>query len=378
MILSLLFFMDRFDNLDARNKTNSLLKDLYELDEGIYSLKDGILYQNDYKVSNKTYVKADGDINIDKYNNVRLSLSYKDRCIFKTYMGKIEIEKRVCDGFKDIDVTINRNNNKISFVSDVKNLDYKLSSSDDFKGEWISEDYKDNIVLRKYNEGKNYIWFKDSEGNLSNVYEFEVECFRSTKSKYDNSVFYCSGSTVKVDNIDFVVVKDTNISTTLMKYLPDIKINQCYSSNNIYCYYEKNDKNTYNWENSYINYYLNNEFLSKLSSKTRELLDDSEICIDEDSVCDDESCIGRTKEEIVSNEYICNKYTSSKLRLITYDEFNYVYGRASNKDVLNGNYWALNSFYKDYGSSIQYNLDFYVYENLTNELDIKPVIVLRK
>lgn len=370
--------MDKSDNISAKNKTNILLQDLYELEEGDYYLKDGIIYKDNYKVSNKFYVNASGEINKDKYNNVRFSLSYKDRCIYKTYMGTINIEQRVCDGFDDIDISINRNNNKISFISSVKNLEYRISNEDDFKGEWIHEEYSDNIVLKYYSEGKNYIWFKDSEGNLSDVYEFSVDCFRSTKSKYDENVFYCSGSTVNLDGIDFVVVKDSNSSITLMKYLPDIKINQCTKNSSEYCFYEKKNKNTYDWKNSYINYYLNTEFIKKLSSNTKDKLIDSEICIDNNSVCDNESCVGRTKEDIIRNEYTCNNYINSRVRLITYNEFDYVYKRASNKNVLNGNYWALNSFYNDYGSSIQYNLDFYIYEDLTKELDIKPVIVLRK
>ena len=64
--------------------------------------------------------------------------------------------------------------------------------------------------------------------------------------------------------------------------------------------------------------------------------------------------------------------------LISYDDFNYAYSTAKNKENLKGNYLSLNSM--EYGkvSSIQYNFDYYVLENITNKLDIKPVIIIDK
>ena len=323
-------------------------------------------------------MSGNGKINVDKYGNVSFTIYYENKCVNKTPLGKINVNKK-CIGNKDIKITINKNNNKISFVSNIKNLDYKISTHDDFIGEWIHEDYKDNIVLKRYNEGKNYIWFKDSEGNVSEVISFEVNCFTSTKSTYDKNVFYCSGSTIKLDNIDFLVIKDNNDSIKLMKYTPiDDILSQCTKEESEYCYYTKDKNNSYNWTNSYVNYFLNSEFIKKLSISTINNLVDEYICDDLDSICNEESCVGISKDYIDKNNYICNSYTKSRVRVISYDEFNYVYSKTSNKKVLNGNYWAINSFSKDNGSSIQYNQDFYVFEGLTNSKDIKPVITLHK
>ena len=375
----LVFFVYRYRNINIKNEANHLLKDLYYLRSGTYKLKNGIIYQDDEEIGSKAYFLASGDIEIDKYNNVRFNLTYEDKCVSKTYEGNINVIVGSCNKFETVKVKINKNNNKISFISDTKNLEYKISYDDDYVGEWIKEDYKDNIVLKSYNEGVNYIWFKDSNGNISDTLTFKVDCLYTTRTKYDNKVFYCSGSTVKIDNIDFVVVKDNSTTITLMKFLPiDDKLSHCVKDNENYCFYEKSKKNTYNWKNSYVNYYLNNEFIKELSNETIESLVSNKICIDTDSKCGDELCIGRSREEINRRNFKCDKYTISNIKLISYEEFNYIYSKTQNPDVINGYYSSINSFYKDYGSSIQYDQSVYVYEDLNKSLDIKPVIILSK
>ena len=66
------------------------------------------------------------------------------------------------------------------------------------------------------------------------------------------------------------------------------------------------------------------------------------------------------------------------ISIICIPKYNYVYARSKDKSVIKGNYWAINSYANDKGSSIQYNYDFYIMEELYNKLDIKPVIVIRK
>ena len=52
--------------------------------------------------------------------------------------------------------------------------------------------------------------------------------------------------------------------------------------------------------------------------------------------CNNEICGGREKEEIERNNYICSEYTTSKVKLISYDDFNYAYSTAKNKETF---YW---------------------------------------
>ena len=200
------------------------------------------------------------------------------------------------------------------------------------------------------------------------------------KWKSHKNVFYCSGSTIVLDNYEWVVIEDNNRNTKLMKYLPiDEKMSPCTKEYSEYCYYSKTTNNVYTWENSYINYYLNNVFIEKLSNEIKNNLEEIEICNEYDNYnCDNESCGGYSKDEIEYNNYTCNNYIKSKIKIISFDEYNYVYGRSKDKKVINGNYWAINSYSNDKGSSVQYNYDFYILEDLNNKLDIKPIITIRK
>ena len=55
-----------------------------------------------------------------------------------------------------------------------------------------------------------------------------------------------------------------------------------------------------------------------------------------------------------------------------------LYYNTKDKKDISGNYWAMNSYLRDKGSSVQSNNEFYIKEKLTNKLDVKPVIVLLK
>ena len=85
-----------------------------------------------------------------------------------------------------------------------------------------------------------------------------------------------------------------------------------------------------------------------------------------------------SREEIDKNEYMCNSYSKTKIKLISYDEYNYVYRRTKFTNILNGSYLAINSFSIDKGTSIQYDGSFYIEEDLLKSKDIKPVIILSK
>ena len=54
------------------------------------------------------------------------------------------------------------------------------------------------------------------------------------------------------------------------------------------------------------------------------------------------------------------------------------YVKDNNRQLINGNYWALNSYSFDKGSSIQYGFDFFILEDLTKKIDVRPVMVLKK
>ena len=368
MISVIVYFYFRFKRIEVLNTSKELLSDLYSLNSGDYVFKDGYVYKDNKKLNNKYYLNGNGLINIDKYKNIKFYINYNDKCIYKSSLGNTKLLNKNCSGFDTVDVIYNKNNSIISFTSNKSNLEYKVSRKDDFKGIWIKEEYSDNLILKYYSDGDNYIWFKDIDGNISEVIKFNIGCLNTNKAKYDSGVFYCTGSTVILDDLDWIVVEDTNRSIKLMKQKAlDDKL------------YQNLDNITHKWSSSYINYYLNNDFINKLSTSTQNKLLEYKICDDDNNYsCSNESCNGHLEEDIIINNWKCDNYTKSKIKIISYDEFNTLYSKSNNTKILNGNYWAINSYVYGKGSSIQDNGEIYIMEELSKLLDVKPVITLKK
>lgn len=367
MVLVLSYFYIRYNNVSIVNESKELLKDIYTLESGKYELKNGVLYDsNNEVIGNKEYVKASGLITVDKYLNVKFKLYKDDLCISKTSLGDIKIGK-TCNEEKNITVKLIKNNANISFETN-EQLEYLVSNKDDFKGIWRKQEDNKNIIINSYNEGKNYVWFKDLEGNLSKTFSFNINCLNTNNAEYKSSIFYCSGSTVILDDIKWVVLEDNNSSIKLMKLMP-LDQKQVFTEN----------KGDFRWSSSTINQFLNNTFISELSSDTINKLVNIEICDDYDTVdCDGEVCGGRSREEIEANNYYCYNYTNSRVKLISYDEFNYAYSVAKNKESLRGNYWSINSLELGKATSILSNFDYYILEEISNKLDVRPVIIINK
>ena len=380
MILIVVFFMFKMNSIKLLNSAKDLLSYLYTLETNTdYSFINGKVYKNEILLSDRLFFDGNGIINIDKYGNVRFIIKSDNKNIYKTYLGNINMSKKY-DGFKEIKASIAKNNSTISFLLDDNDLDYMISFEDDFKGEWKHDKYDSNLIISSYNAGDNYIWFKDSEGNISEPIKFNVDCLQTNNGDYKSNLFYCRGSIVKIDEIDWVVLEDNSSRIKLMKYLPiDEKLSQCFSEVSDYCYYTNQSKMPHKWSNSYINYYLNNIFINKLSNQTINKLVTNYICDEYDNYCcDGEICGGYTKEEINYYNWHCVNYTASKIRIISYNEFNRIYSLLDNKKPISGNYWAINAYANDKGSSIQYNYEFYILEDYTKKLDVKPIIIIKK
>ena len=381
MVGVLVFFIFRYDKLHLLNKSRDLLTYLYTLDSGEYKFKSGAIY-NETSVLNTTYYfDGSGLIKIDKYKNVSFIIESNDYCVSKTALGNIKVDKNKCGEFVNIEACVVKNNNIVSFNVNKNNLDYMVSNNDDFNGSWEHVDYKDNIIIKSFDEEKHYIWFKDSEGNVSDVYSYNVECFFSNKGEYAIDKYYCDGSIVSIDDINYIVLSDNDKEITLMKQNPlDIKLNHCTDSVSKFCYYTSDSVNKYKWSNSYINYYLNNEYIKTLGKDITYKLKEEAICDDflDIGCLNDEGCGGYTKDEITKNKYTCNNYSKSKVRIMSYNEYVKIYDSVKKRSELNGNYWLISLGEKDKGSSVQYNYDVYIREELTTKLDVKPVITMLK
>lgn len=375
----LIYFTYRSEKIKLINKSNDLLEFLYTLDSGDYEYSKGFIFNNNKLISDTYYYDGNGKINIDKYGNVKFYINTDNYCIYKASIGKVSIKDGECKNYSNLSVGITKNNKAISFFSTKNNLSYKLSNKDDFKGKWISEEYNGNIVIKSYNEGDNYIWFKDENGVLSDVIKFNVDCLNGNKVTYNSDVFYCSGSTLLIDDDEWIVVKDIGSEITLMLAVSiEDKFSHCTNYKSEYCYYNEKESSGYSWNNSHVNYYLNNVYINKLNDKIKSSLISKQIC-DEYIYNDSNDNIGgNLKEEIEASNDICNKYTSSKVRILSYNEFNYIYNKLEDISLFEGNYWLINSFVSNKGSVINSNNEVYIMEDLTEVNSIRPVITISK
>ena len=275
----------------------------------------------------------------------------------------------------------NKNNNIISFIVNEKNLEYLISNSNDLNGKWVKPEYTDNIIIKSFDEDKHYIWFKDKDGNLSKSYSYSVECFFANKGEYDKNKYYCDGSIVSIDDINYIVLDDNMKDITIMKQNSlDVKLSHCLDNVSDYCYYTTDGVSNYKWSKSYINYYLNNIYIKTLNDNIQSKLKEIPICDDfiTSGCLNDEGCGGFTKNEINFNNWSCNNYSKSKIRILSYNEYVNIFEKIKNKTVLIGNYWLINSGVDNRGSSVQFNYNVYIKEEYTTKLDVKPVFTISK
>ena len=362
------------------NNGRNLLNYVSNLDAGEYSLKKGILYTESGSLVTKDYFfDGNGNISVDKYGNVSFQIRSEKNCVYKNKVGNVEADK-TCPSVKDFKVEIVKNNDVVSFITNRDNVSYKLSKLDNFSGNWVSANGK-NVVLTSYYSGDNYIWFKDEDGVLSETITFNLECLNTKGEAYDKNVYYCIGAKVKLDDKEWLVLESKSNYTTLMlaESLID-RLNMCTNTASRYCFYTNNMDNSYKWSLSYVNYYLNNIFIKELSEETLSKIISREICdIYADSGCDDDKgCGGYLKEEIALHKYKCDKYTSSKIRIITYEEYNEVHSNVKDLKDFVGNYWILNSYGKDVCSTVEEKGNVFVKENPTNKKEVRPVITISK
>lgn len=381
MFIVISFFVKKYNDIDIVNRGKALLTKLYDLDSGEYSYNNGkVSNDNSIFIDDNFFIDGTGKIEKDKYGNVRFYINMNNGCVYKTSMGNVKTMQNECNDFVNVMVKLIKNNNKISFSSMDDNLEYKISNKDDFIGEWIKEEYSGNIIINKYNEGDNYIWFKDTKGNISDAIKFNISCLNSSGEKYNNEVFYCSGSSVIVDNIEWIVIKDDASEITLMmKNVLENKMAHCSSEFSKFCYYTDDVEFPYKWSNSIVNDYLNTVFINELSSETKNKLVTKYIC-DEytNNTCNDQSCGGYKKEFINNHGWSCTNYSASDVRIISFDEYNYIYGKIGENKLIKGTYLMMNMLESDKASIVDSDYGVYIMEDLLNPNKIRPVITLKK
>ncbi len=359
------YFKERYNKIVYKNSANHLLKEVYNLEMGDYIFSHGYLINSmGKKINDVKYFDGNGNINKDKYGNVKFFINTDDYCLYKTSLGKIRVSEHKCSSYGKIDLEQTSNNSVVSFKSD-KFLYYKVSNHDDLKGDWI---YGGNdIVIKSFDEGDNYIWFKDSEGRLSDVIKYNMSCIYTEGNKYDENIYYCIGSSIVIDGTDWLVVDMSNDEMTLMSR---------YAIGSMPLYEGTKD---YKWSNSNVYFKLNNDYINSLPSSIKDKIIVKSICNDYSiqGCKNNEGCGGYLKEVINENKWYCSDYVDSKVRLLSYDEYNRIY-MSPHKNNFISEYWIINTFEKNKGSVIQSNGEVYIMEDLSSSINVKPVITISR
>lgn len=359
------YFKERYNKIVYKNSANHLLKEVYNLEMGDYIFSHGYLINSmGKKINDVKYFDGNGNINKDKYGNVKFFINTDDYCLYKTSLGKIRVSEHKCSSYGKIDLEQTSNNSVISFKSD-KFLYYKVSNHDDLKGDWI---YGGNdIVIKSFDEGDNYIWFKDSEGRLSDVIKYNMSCIYTEGNKYDENIYYCIGSSIVIDGTDWLVVDMSNDEMTLMSR---------YAIGSMPLYEGTKD---YKWSNSNVYFKLNNDYINSLPSSIKDKILVKSICNNYSiqGCKNNEGCGGYLKEVINENNWYCSDYVDSKVRLLSYDEYNRIY-MSPHKNNFISEYWIINTFEKNKGSVIQSNGEVYIMEDLFSSINVKPVITISR
>lgn len=163
------------------------------------------------------------------------------------------------------------------------------------------------------------------------------------------------------------------------------KMNHCDTlQTSEYCYYISNtDYDSYAWDKSIINNYLNKEFIEEIDKELKEV----SVCTDRSAqtgCIDGDGCGGYLNTEINDLGYFChNQFIASKVRLLTLVEYSKIVSDLEGMDTswLYGNapFWTMNAWRKPiYAGSITEDKVFVVDTDTTKSLDVRPVIVVKK
>lgn len=368
VICILFVFTNNIKNIRFKNKVIDLVNYLYTLPSDEYYYKNGALYDsNNTIISIDYYINAEGNLIKDKYNNIKLTLKNKDRCAYKTPLGKVKVNTK-CTDINIEKPEIVHNNSQVSFKYNEKIHSYLISKEDNLKGNWIKVN-NTALILNLFEEGKYYIWFKNSKGALSETIEFEIKCLLAEHIKYNKDILYCTNSIIMIEDEEWIVIEDKNKELTIMK-LDSLDTKLSHTENN----------NNYKWSASLINKYLNNTYINTLNDNLKINLKEVEICNSPSgtSGCDSkDGCGGYKKETIEKYNWKCDSYTKSKIRIISYDEYAKLYDTILDKTLLEDNYWMINSYKEtSKAASIMYNGEIQIDTQTNTKLNIKPVITL--
>ena len=181
---------------------------------------------------------------------------------------------------------------------------------------------------------------------------------------YINDNVYRVGDSISYAGVNFHIVRISGDILTLLMDENNIELNH-------------SNSNLYKWSLSNINSYINNEWISSNSINPPILIDEN--------ICDDASGITNTNGGVISsiNDSCAGGiYTSSKIRLLTKEEFDYANNyldmvNSNDKSWLLGNndYWLMNSTNESNKAYyINHSIGSYDIDTINTNKQVRPVI----
>lgn len=266
---------------------------------------------------------------------------------------------------------------------------YTYNSKNEIPDEWYEANEKKefNTTLKIITSSTYYAWVKDKNGNISDVSSFTLDCLSGNFNGISDTI-YCPYSSVAALGFKWHVLNDESGYITLFLDANQLeKMNHCDTlATSEYCYYLDNKNyDSYSWDKSLINHYLNNEFINLLNKGT-EFKEES-VCADRSGqmgCIDSDGCGGYLASQINDLGYFCqNQYVASKARLLTYKEYERILIDLGQEDkswvYSESEYWTMNTWHEPvYAGFINKEGTFMVDGLTTDKKDIRPVITIKK
>lgn len=371
---------------NTKNNLKELISLIENYKDGEYILKNDILYNEKNIINKNLNINGLAYLYKNEYG-INGKIQYKNICIYKGVgNSKFIYYKGLCKNLniKQSEVKFNQNNSQVTIEGDFDY--YSVNKSNKIPDNWSRYSGNDLIIELPY-VGNFYIWTKTKYGVVSNPIKVEVVCSLKEDSEISDSTIYCTGSKLTLNGYSWHVISDINGELKLLLDSGQIDLmSHCDNKiNNDYCYYKSDILyKSYKWSDSKINEYLSNDFIKKYENYD---LKEYKICDQTSgtSGCkDDDGCAGYLKEEVDNGKYSCNKYTKSKVRLLTYNEYNYILKNISDHKWLYGSklkdFWLMNGYSKNGFLAFKINIfgQCYLDENTSSLLEVRPVITIYK
>lgn len=286
-------------------------------------------------------------------------------------------------------VSLNGSSVSIEAKDNIAIESYTYNNSNKIPDKWYKANSKKEFkkTLKIITPGTYYIWVRDLNLNVSKYKTIVLNCSKGNFNKIDDTI-YCPYSKISLLGYSWHVLSDEKGYLTLfMDSNQLLKMNHCDNLiTSEHCYYlNEKEYDSYSWDKSIINKYLNTQFLSSISSLIN--IEETLVCSDRSgqSGCfEDDGCAGYLNTEINDYGFVCHsQFISSKIRLLTYIEYNDILNDLENeeKTIIYGNekFWTMIGWNKPlYAGSIDIDGKFRVDQNTTDKLDVRPVITIKK